>query len=281
MILPSKKVLSIFILTVALVAAIIIAFGRDKSSEAINFASNLVVGEKVSIPENPDWQNELGGVTMNAELVQEENASTTETTTDTISKTLVLNYLALKQSGSLDTMSAQKLIDQTLDYIGKIGGQVVLVSNLNTIPDNDKQTITEYGENLGKILKYNKPKETKNEIEIATKAVISKDQNKINELDSIIAVYQKISDELIKMPVPKTFIKAHLDMINGMNSIALALKEMKEVVNDPFRGLKAMQLYQEGTTMFTQSERATRLFINQNKIIYKQGSGGYYLLYGI
>ena len=282
MIWPSKKVLSVFILMAALVVAVIITFGRDKSSSAINYASNLVAGEKVSIPENPNWQNELGGVTSNVELVQEEDdTSTQETTTDTVSKTLVSNYLALKQSGTLDSTSAQKLIDQTLDYVDKIGGQVALVSDLNVIPDNDKQTITEYGENLGKILKDNKPKETKNEIEIATKAVVSKDPNKISELDNIIAVYQKIADELKKMPVPKTFIKAHLDMVNGSNGMALALKEMKEVVNDPFRGLKAMQLYQESATMFTQSERATRLFISQNKIIYKQGGGGYYLLYGI
>jgi hypothetical protein len=33
--------------------------------------------------------------------------------------------------------------------------------------------------------------------------------------------------------------------------------------------------------MFTQAKQATNAFIIKNNIIYKQGSGGYYLLYGI
>ncbi len=280
--LPSKKVLSVFILTVALIATIIIATGKGKSDEAINFASNLVAGDKVSVPENSGWQSELDAVAENTGVTQTESGETgSKTTTDTISQTLMSNYLALKQSGTLDQESAQKLIDQTLDYIDKTGGQVALVSELVVISDNGKETMTNYGENLGNILKNNKPKETKNEIEIAANAITSKDQSKMEELDSIIAVYQKIANELAGMPVPRTFTKAHLDMVNGMNGIVLALKEMKGILNDPFKGLRAMQLYQESGNMFAQSREATILFIKQNNIIYKQGSGGYYLLYGL
>ncbi len=280
MILPSKKVLSIFILTVALVAAIIIAFGKDKSSEAINFASNLVIGEKVSVPENPDWQNELGEVAKNIEPIKIEDTPL-ETNTDTISKTLVLNYLALKQNGTLDQETAQKLVDQTASLADQLGGNVTLDTKLNIIPDNGSQTITNYGENLGNIFKSNKPREVKNEMDIISVAVSSRDPSKIKELDPIIAVYEKIVSDLVKMPVPKTFVLAHLDMTNGVKGIAMALKEMKTVFSDPIKSLSAMQLYQEGMTMFMQAKQATNAFINQNKIIYKQGSGGYYLLYGI
>jgi len=84
--LPSKKVLSVFVLTAALVAAIIIAFSRDKASSAINYTSDLVAGEKVSIPENPNWQNELSGVSQNTAPVQiSENTPTESTLTDTVS----------------------------------------------------------------------------------------------------------------------------------------------------------------------------------------------------
>ena len=78
--------MSIFILTVALVVAVIITFGREKSSEIIGSVNNLVAGEKMSVPENPNWQNELGGVTTNTEPIQEEDTSTTETATDVVSK---------------------------------------------------------------------------------------------------------------------------------------------------------------------------------------------------
>ena len=143
------------------------------------------------------------------------------------------------------------------------------------------QSITNYGENLGNILKNNKPTEIKNEIEIISTAVSSRDPSKINELDPIIVIYEKIASDFEKMPVPKTFVRAHLDMTNGVKGITVALKEMKSVFSDPIKSLAAMQLYQEGIIVFTQPLQASRAFIYQNKIIYKQGSGGYYLLYGI
>ena len=282
MIRPSKKVLSIFIITIALVVAIIIGFGRDKSSQAINYASNLVVGEKVSIPENPNWQSELGGIALPAQAGQNTTSSSTgDSVTDTISKSLISNYLALKQSGTLDNTSAQNLVDQTINLFDQTGDKTVLTTELNIIPDNGTQSMIEYGENLGNVLKNNRPKEIIDEREIIKNAISSKDYSKLNELDSVIAVYEKIASDLMKTPVPQTFVKAHLDMVNGAKSMAIALKEIKTVFNDPIKGLQTLELYNNGVTIFVEATRATRDFINKNNIVYKQGSGGYYLLYGI
>jgi hypothetical protein len=283
-ILPSKKIVSVFILTAALVVSIIIAFGRDKGSQVINVASNLVTGDKISIPENPNWQNELGGVSANtANTKTETDTPTKATVTDVVSQTLIENYLALKQNDKLNSASAQKLVDQTVNYVNQINSQVTKISEsqLNIIPDNGKQSITDYGENLGNILKNNKPKEIKNEVEIINAAIKSKEQSKLNELDSIITVYEKTANELTKMPVPKTFVKAHLDIINGVKNMATALKEAKTILADPLKGLASIQLYKAGVTTFTQALKAASIFIYQNKIIYKQNSGGYYLFYRI
>jgi len=282
MILPSKKVLSIFIITAALVVAIIITFGRDKSSTAINFANDLVAGEKVTIPENQNWQNELSGLNVgNISSNTEKNDTDNQTKTDTVSMALVSNYLALKQSGVLTGESVQKLIDQSINYVGGTNLQKIDSSKLNLIADNGITSITEYGENLGNMLRNNKPQTVKNELEIIGVAINSNDQSKLDELDTIIITYEKIRNELIKMPVPKKFTKAHLDLVNGMTSMITALREAKNVLADPLRGLAGMQIYQEGGTKYKQALQATISFIMQNKVIYKQGSGGYYLLYGI
>lgn len=282
MILPSKKVLSVFIVAAALVAAIIITFGRDKSSSAINFASDLIAGEKISIPENPDWQNELSGVSANTNLAQMQNATTTpETLTDTVSKSLISNYLAMKQSGTLDSASAQKLLDQTVNLFDELGDETILETKLNVIADNGSKSITDYGENLGNILRNDKPTTLMDERKLITDAISSRNQSKLDELDGIIAVYENISEDLIKMPVPRTFVRAHLDMINGVRAMAIALKQIKNVFNDPVKSLSEMQLYQGGIAMFIGARQATNSFIIKNNIVYKQGSGGYYLLYGI
>ncbi|MEK7669122.1 MAG: hypothetical protein AAB350_00825 [Patescibacteria group bacterium] len=281
MILPSKKVLSVFILTAALVVAIIITFGRDKSSTAINFASDLVAGEKVSIPENQNWQNELSGLNIENISPTTEKNTENQTKTDAVSVALVSNYLALKQSGVLTGESTQKLIDQSLNYVGKTNLQKIDSSKLNLVADNGITSIAGYGENLGNMLRNNKPQTVKNELEIIGAAISSGEQSKLDELDTIITTYEKIKTELIKMPVPKTFIKAHLDLTNGVASMATALREAKNVLADPLRGLSGMQIYQEGGTKYKQALQATISFIMKNKVVYKQGSGGYYLLYGI
>jgi len=279
---PSKKVLSVLIVIMALVAAVMVAFGRDKSSEAINYASNLVAGEKIEIPENPNWQNELAVIPQNTNTAQAEEASAKEETiTDTVSKTFMANYLALKQSGTLDQTSAQKLIDQTVNYVGESGGQTVKSAQLNVIADSGKVSMKYYGESLGNILKSNKPQTVKKEYEIVAQTLQSKDQSKINELDSIITVYNKIAGELTKMPVPKTFVKAHLDVTNKMAAMALALEETKTVLSDPIKGLLAIQSYQQNAAVFAKAIQAINTFLKINDIVYEQNTGGYYLLHGI
>ena len=281
---PSKKVLSVFILIAALVVAIIVAFGKDKSSQAINFASDIVAGDKILVPENPNWQDELSGVATNIKLAQTESStSTKETVTDTISRTLISNYLALKQNGNLSSTSAQELVDKTISYIGESGGRVaeIFESQLNIVADNGKQSITDYGENLGNISIRNKPLGTKNEIGVIMKVVQSQDSSQINELSDIIATYKKITGELIQMPVPKTFVRAHIDLVNGVGGIAQALIEIKNVSNDPVSGLVALQIYVKNATLLASVKKAVVDFISQNNISYKQNSGGYYLLYGI
>lgn len=272
--------MSVFILTAALVASIIITFGKDKTSSAVNFASNLVAGDKVSIPENPNWQDELG-VIGDIKVPEEETGTTTEeTTTDVMSRTLMANYLAMRESGTLDNTSAQKLIDQTLAYVENTEGQIKM-SQLNIVADNGKQSIKEYGENLGDISQKNKLVGVEAEIKIITKAIESQNPSQIKELDSIIYTYKKIAGELIRMPVPETFLKAHLDLTNGVNNIATSLEKIKESVNDPIVGLSALQIYVKNITLLSQVRKAIVDFIIKNNVVYEQGSGGYYLLYGI
>jgi hypothetical protein len=279
MVLPSRKVLSLLVLTIALVASIIIVFGKEKSGQAINFANNLVAGEKFNIPENESWQTEVSQVAKPINVP--ELAAEEQTVTDTVSTTILSNYLALKQNNTLTQESAQNLIDQTINFIGYDNGKLKKEADLNIIADNGLTTITEYGENLGNILKKNKPAVIKNEIEVITKALESSNQSKIEELKTIANVYNNIANDLLKMKVPKTFVRAHLDLINGSNGMGLALYNMQQVFQDPIKSLPAFQAYNFNASIFKNSLKATNTFIMQNKVVYKQGAGGYYLLYGL
>ncbi len=282
---PSKKVLSVIIIVVAFVTSIIITFGREKSSATIDLASNLIAGQKVSIPENPNWQDELGQLDGKVQTLQETEKKPIkkegETITDTVSRSLMANYLVLKQNDELDTESAQKLIDQTLDFTDQSITSLDLNPKLYIIKDDGIKSITTYGENLGNVFKNNRPSYEKSEMDIIQEALQTKDPEKLSGLDPIINHTEKLSKELKNMAVPEKFVKAHTDMVNSLDVITFSLNEAKIVFNDSIRGLTGLQLYGRGVYTFSQAFKATLDFINSNKIDYKQGTGGYYLFHGI
>lgn len=282
---PSKKVLSIIIIVVALVTSIIITFGKEKSSATIDLASDLISGQKVSIPENPNWQDELGQLDGKVQTLQETEKKPIkkegETVTDTVSRSLMANYLVLKQNDELDTESAQKLIDQTLDFTDQSITNLNLNPKLYIIKDDGIKSITDYGENLGNILKNNKPTYKESEMDIIQNALQTRNPDKLLELSLIISHTEKLSRELKNMAVPLKFVKAHTDMVNSLDVITFGLDETKLVFSDSIRGLAGLQLYGRGVYTFTQALKATLDFINSNKINYKQGTGGYYLFHGI
>lgn len=283
---PSRKVLSFFVLIVGLVAAIIVGFGRDKSSQIINQASNLVGGSSIVLPENPDWQNELNQVGLD-ELKVATQTNTPETSgvattiTDQVAKNLVGNYLVLKQNDALSQKSAEDLVNQTLSSIEKSANSETVNIKLLTIPDNGIQTITDYGHNLGNLLKRNRPTYKTSEMDVVKEALQTNNKDKLKELQPIITFLKNFSREMRLVIVPQKFVKSHTDMILGIEGAILGLEETSFVLDDPVRGLKGLQIYGQGAVLLSRALGSNINYISSNKIEYKQGSGGYYLLHGI
>jgi hypothetical protein len=277
----SKKNLNLLIIVVAIVVAIIIAFGRDESSKAISSANNLLAGQKTSIPENPNWQSDLINIKGSSETTGVNNSLEKETVTDTVSRTLMSNYLALKQNDALNQESIQKLIDQTATFADQTGTAIDLNVKINTIPDNGIKTISAYGEDLGNLLKNNRPTYKKSEMDLVKEALENKDPEKLNQLNEIIFYFEKISKALKVMSVPEKFSKSHIHMINGIDAAALGLKEIKSVLSDSVKGIEGLQVYSQGVYIFSKAFKATFDFISSNQIDYKLGTGGYYLFHGI
>ncbi len=276
--LPSKKVLSLLLISISLVAFIVLVFGKKNTAGQKILASTLRAGDELSLPTNSNWQDVLTTTNIS------ENPGTqtsTSSVSDQISISLLSNYLQLKQEGSLTQENTQKLLDLTANSIVNTNQNQIISAELNIIPDNGKQTMVDYANDLGKVFKENKPKEVKNELQIITKALESKDEKAMSEIDSIIQIYDTLILDMKSMYIPKTFEKSHLDMVNGLTHISTSLKSLKDTNNNPFGSVSALSSYQNGVNVFFVARKATVDFIIKNKINYEQGSGGYYLLYGI
>lgn len=279
--LPSKKVLSFFIITVGLVTSIIIALGRDKASTAINYAGNIVAGNKVTLPENPEWQNDL--VLTNDTILEEQPlaTSTQDTLTDTVSKTVLGNYLLLKQNGTLNQQSAETLVDQS---IGIINSQQDSIAKpvLNITSDNSLGAIEAYGDKLGTIFKINLPSNPETDFGPFIQGAIQEgNPEKLAELQVSIDLHNQVADELTSMLVPKMFADAHTNMIIGIRTSALGLEKIKTLMGDPLLGFVGLQMFQNGKETLYRSVSSVILSINQSGVVYKQGTGGYYLTHGI
>lgn len=59
--------------------------------------------------------------------------------------------------------------------------------------------------------------------------------------------YKAISSDLAKITVPQTLAPVHLQIVNNYSQIADTYPSMQAVIDDPLRGLAALQLYQSLT----------------------------------
>ncbi len=273
-----QKTLSTLVLTVAIIFGSIILFGRETSSRTITKAGNLLAGERMEIPQNRNWQDDINTITQTEEVSEELK---TETTTDLISQNILGEYLALKENNFLPIDQKESIIKNNLDIFNQTITDYKSDFKINTIKDNGRKTIAEYGENLGLVFKKYKPKEKNNEIEIFKKAIDEKNKSDLNKLKEAVDIYKLLLLDLEKINVPQTFKESHTDLLIGLSMITSGLEDMILTLDDPIKGAQGLQKFQEGGALFIDVISETIKFINKNRIIYKQGDGGYYLLYGI
>lgn len=285
--LPSKKAQSIIVLTIGIVVALVLIFNQSKVEQGRKSLNNIIAGEKISLPENPNWQQDLGSISnlntniLNSSSSTDSSSSTNETLTDVVSRSLMSNYLMMKQGGKLDATTAQNIVDNSAKYVQAMQTEKVTVSGLNLIPDNGEKTVIEYGDRLGNILRLYKNQSKLNEMDIIKESVQSRNPDKIKDLEKIALIYMQIANDLKKMPVPNKFARAHIDVVNGLYGMSDSLTSMQSIFEDPMRGLTSMQSYQQSGTTYIKSIQAIVEFLIKNKISYKQGAGGYYLMHGI
>lgn len=283
--LPSRKIISMLVVTVALVISIVIVAGERKSKQTIGSLGNIVSGSKVTIPERNSWQDELDTVSDNAQVNIVENKVAEEDTqtsyTDKVSETLISNYLVLKQNNQVSVASAQNLVDQTQELVEKEDFKTFRRSQLSLLPDSDTKQMQEYGEVLGSFIKANKKNGFTNELSVLQEAMVGGNIKELSKLEGVAKTYEKMSYNLMMMGVPLRFADAHLDMANSLRRVSFALLDMASIEKDPVLGLEGMKRYQEGAITFINAMRSTAEYLMSKGITYKQGSGGYYLFYGI
>ena len=281
---PSKKVISIFIICSALVFTIIIISKPEAPYSNSNLKSTVSVSGKnpeVNTGDNPNWQKEISGIGEGV-IAPEEATSTEETLTDAFSRSFMSNYLALKQSGSYNDTSATNLINQSLDFINKTDIKQFEIKDIIISPDNSKASLTKYGNDLGSALKTNRPEGgAKNEMEIFKEMLRAEDPSFKKDLLYISETYNNLGISLSKIIVPSKFAEKHLSSMNALRAISEAVADLSTALEDPVKSIQAINSYEKNFGVLTENSRVVKVELVKAGVNYKQGENGYYFYFGI
>lgn len=279
---PSRKVISILIISIGLVASTILIFGDRKMTSTIT-GGLISNGPEVKLAQNTNWQADISSLSLEQKEVSNIQASSNKNVTEALTQSIVSNYLSLKQNGELDSNSANTLVDQAINYSeGQIGSTLKYKSSdILVLPDNSSTSIRNYGASLGTILKSSKNDPGDNETTIVKKMLTTKDKTYIEDLLRIQVAYENIVSSLSKTAVPSSFTNTHLELMNGIEGLANAVGIFTTVFDDPIKSVGAIELYNTSMASFIKAISKIRIDILNQGVVYKQGESGYYLYYGI
>jgi hypothetical protein len=277
---PSRKIISILIVTSSFVVAIILASGPKIDKK--NLKQVVVTGSpSIELSNAANWKDDFASLSKTTVAALPATTTTPTTLTDSLSQSLMANYLALKQQDGLDSDSAQKLVDQAVSMADAHIQNKYTSGSIIISPNNSVAAIRTYGSALGTAQKLNKPVNTQNEVEIFGQMLQSKDESKTKQLQEIAGVYRNMASGMSKITVPSSFSSSHLSIVNGLENMAKSVLSFASVFQDPIKALQAVSIYQESYASYLNALGEIKMKINSSGIIYKQGEGGYYLYFGI
>ncbi|MDD2935436.1 MAG: hypothetical protein PHX25_03100 [Candidatus Pacebacteria bacterium] len=171
------------------------------------------------------------------EYLDEENL----TETDKLSRDLLVDYLSMKKSGTLNENKSnlveylsQGAINSSADMMGK----TYTYSDLNIVESNTKNEFDEYKTIFIKTMTFNN--NPSQDFTIFKNALQSKDKLKLKELNTIISLYEGMLKNLLKMNVPSDLAQSHLIILNSFDDMIESTKIMSNIFEDPVAGLAGM-----------------------------------------
>lgn len=162
-------------------------------------------------------------------------------------------YIKLKEEeggGKLNESAQEELASRFMDIFTEEVVNKYKESDIKISNDDTKEAIKNYGNELGSTV--DKYRIQENEIEIFQRIIQEmKDENMPNDqrantlskLGSIADLYSSAAKDMLKISVPVSFKKEHLDFMNNFENLAVSLKDMQMAYDDPIVTLRGLYNY--------------------------------------
>jgi hypothetical protein len=192
----------------------------------------------------PDWQDEL---IQGEPLILPTGSSTYKEPTTVTGKFAIRffeDYILSKTNGAfgdtkeeLIAKATQRLAEQAID-------EIFSEKDITIFPDSDSKTLHDYGNRVASVILAH-PNKGDSESIILQDYVRYQKPERLLELDPIALAYTTVVKDFLATPVPKTYIKEHLDLTNAVNAVREDVKAMQKVEEDPMYTLIRLKRYQD------------------------------------
>jgi hypothetical protein len=251
----NPKVVGAFLVGFALVAGayVVSDFGEPRSIAPANVASAETAPARVFIPVGDqnidgveDWREQFVSdpVRTSANVSAADYVPPT-TLTGKLGVNL-MEGLILSKGAAPISRPQETVVADTVEEISRVAtaDPIFDVKDIIMSDDLSDLSIRLYGNTLAEILLSESKPELENEL-LLLRDYLAGAGGDPTELKALAAVYKSYRDRTLNTPVPKYFVKEHLDLINVYNAMYLNIDTMTKADEDPMLTLARLKRYED------------------------------------
>ncbi len=270
--LPSKQFVARILLLILLLAVVfgiyeVVSFFRNRNPSLLRKPVKLQIKDVVQKDTNingiPDWEETLWGLDPNTNgpsnkefiLAKREILAKTEggsqiainaepaTENELLSREFFAILMSLEQSGNLDDTALKAISDTIGEKIVATSIPDTYTRNMLIIKGDSEKEIDNYFDAIKNLLLKYKKKDIGNELTFIAQGVKNNDSKVLEIAKAIGQAYKSSGKDLIKIPVPASFISIHLNLANDYDKTGQSIEGMLGVLTDQIAGMKALINY--------------------------------------
>lgn len=249
----NQKTLGAFVIGLALVAGAYIATnfsipGMQQRSNATE--SQAPLRTAITVTDNDqngveDWRDAF--VTTEPLMIDQIDESYTapETITGKLGITFFEDIVRANNFGPFGKTPEQVISDTVTDLSRETNQVLYGINDVSVLENWIDQDIKNYGNAMAGIITKNDQKNLDNELMILNDIMTRNKTERVGELEIIANVYKNMRDESLLVPVPSSFLKQHLDLINTYEAVHKDINAMALSLEDPAVALLRIKRYEE------------------------------------
>lgn len=233
-------------------------FGGAFILVAVKSGNTLSTTISFTTPKETDdsWKSALSVVPGNTSLTRVERGAAkvdasapyfATTTTDIISRRIILDYVAFQRGSATTTLSdtdAEAIAENLFQEVKLTPSTQYKLSDFNISSDNSDAANTAYTKDVTGMMQDFIMAHKANELDIVEESLSAKNPQKLQELIPIIAQYEHLKKSLLAVKTPSAIAPLHFRLVQGYANIQSSIVSMQKMFSDSVLGFAALAQYQ-------------------------------------